>query len=506
MLVAAGIHALAGLAIAFPGLSFAAAPPAPAPASAPAPLPAVAKPTEKPLTAPRQLNLSVKPWTGDFDGMVERRMIRVLVPYSRTLYFNDRGRERGVTADTVRDFERYINKTMAARLGNRPITVVMIPVTRDRLLPDLNAGLGDIAAGNLTVTDSRLKLADFVAAQTSKPIRELVITGPRSPTLTTLDDLAGKTVHVRPSSSYHESLVALNNRFKQAGKPQMHLVLLPDALEDEDAMEMLNAGTLQILVVDDWKARTWAQILPKIKVHEDLAVREGSKIGWAFRKGSPQLNAVITDYYVNFIKKQGLAEYRLKQYMKVVKQISDNTNGAEIKRFQDTIAFFEKYGKAYHFDPLMLAAQGYQESQLNQDARSHVGAIGVMQLMPATGKELNVGSIKVTESNIHAGAKYLDQLMSKYFPDAKFSDTDRPLFAFASYNAGPGNIAKMRKEAKARGLDPDKWFNNVEIVVSERIGIETTTYVRNIYKYYAAYRLIEDAQAERSRAMKKVAK
>jgi membrane-bound lytic murein transglycosylase MltF len=129
-----------------------------------------------------------------------------------------------------------------------------------------------------------------------------------------------------------------------------------------------------------------------------------------------------------------------------------------------------------------------------------------MQLMPATGKELNVGSIKVTESNIHAGAKYLDQLMSKYFPDAKFSDTDRPLFAFASYNAGPGNIAKMRNEAKARGLDPDKWFNNVEVVVSERIGIETTTYVRNIYKYYAAYRLIEDAQAERTRAMEKVAK
>ena len=473
--------------------------------AAPAKAPAIPTPVEKPLGPPRQLNLSNKPWTGDFDGMLARRAIRVLVPYSRTLYFNDRGRERGVTADTVRDFERYINKTMADRLGKRPITVVMIPVTRDRMLSDLNAGLGDIAAGNLTVTDSRLKQADFVSGQLSKPIRELVITGPKSPTLATLDDLAGKSVHVRPSSSYHESLVALNNRFRQAGKPQMRLVLLPDALEDEDALEMLNAGTLQILVVDDWKARIWAQILPKIKIHENLAVREGSKIGWAIRKNSPQLNAVITDYYVNFIKKQGVGDYRLKQYMKVIKQISDNTNGAEIKRFQDTLAFFEKYGKAYHFDPLMLAAQGFQESQLNQNARSHVGAIGIMQVMPATGKELNVGSIKIAESNIHAGAKYLDQLMSRYFPDAKFSDTDRPLFAFASYNAGPGNIAKMRNEAKARGLDPDKWFNNVEIVVSERIGIETTTYVRNIYKYYAAYRLIEDAQAERERAMQKVA-
>ena len=142
----------------------------------------------------------------------------------------------------------------------------------------------------------------------------------------------------------------------------------------------------------------------------------------------------------------------------------------------------------------MLAAQGYQESQLDQNARSHVGAIGVMQIMPATGAELKVGDITITEPNIHAGAKYMDQLMTRYFPDAKFDETNRSLFAFASYNAGPGNIAQMRKEAAKRGLDPDKWFNNVEIVTAEKIGIETTTYVRNIYKYYVAYRLMLDVE------------
>jgi membrane-bound lytic murein transglycosylase MltF len=88
----------------------------------------------------------------------------------------------------------------------------------------------------------------------------------------------------------------------------------------------------------------------------------------------------------------------------------------------------------------------------------------------------------------------MDQLMSRYFPEANFSESVRPLFAFASYNAGPGNISKMRKEAAKRGLDPDKWFNNVELVVAEKIGMETTTYVRNIYKYYAAYKLITQAQ------------
>ena len=154
----------------------------------------------------------------------------------------------------------------------------------------------------------------------------------------------------------------------------------------------------------------------------------------------------------------------------------------------------------------MLAAQGYQESQLNQNAKSHVGAIGVMQLMPATGAEMKVGDIRLTEPNIHAGAKYMDQLMARYFPDARFTEEVRPLFAFASYNAGPGNIAKMRREAVKRGLNPDKWFNNVEIVTSERIGLETTAYVRNIYKYYTAYRLALDVQRAQRAARENVRK
>jgi len=479
----------------------------PAPLSPPAAsTPAASTPAAPAAAGVRQLNLGIKPWRGDFNAMMERRVIRVLVPYSRTLYFNDRGHERGVTADTVRDFERYINKMYADRLGKRPLTVVIIPVTRDRLLPNLEAGLGDIAAGNLTVTEERLKEADFVVAKDAKPTRELVITGPKSPALAKVDDLSGKTVHVRRNSSYYSSLTSLNQRFRQQGKPEIRVVLLPDALEDEDALEMLNAGVLQILVVDDWKARIWAQVLPNIKVHEDIAVREGGYVGWAFRKGSPQLQAVLTDFYVNFIKKQGIAAYRLKQYSVRIKQIHDNTDSADIKRFQQTVALFEKYGTQYRFDPLMLAAQGFQESRLDQKARSHVGAIGIMQLMPATGKELGVGNIAITESNIHAGAKYLDRLMAKYFSQAHFSDTDRSLFAFASYNAGPANIAKMRTEAQKRGLDPNIWFNNVEIVVAEKIGIETTTYVRNIYKYYVAYRLIAEVNAARTRAVETLRK
>jgi membrane-bound lytic murein transglycosylase MltF len=464
-------------------------------------------PQPKPASkqALRQLEISNKPWTGDFDQMLERRVIRVLVPYSRTLYFNDKGHERGITADTVRDFERWINKKYAKTLGKRSLTVVMIPTTRDKLLPEVAKGMGDIAAANLTVTEDRLKVVDFASAADWLAIKELVVIGPKSPAIGTTDDLSGKTVHVRKASSYYESLEALNGRFQKEGKAAVKIVLVPDALEDEDMMEMLNAGLLEAIIVDDWKAKMWAQVLPKIKVNEKVAVREGGKIGWAIRKRSSKLEVEILGFYQSYLKKEGVAAYRLKQYMSRIKQIKDPTATAEWKRFEETVALFEKYGQEYNFDPLMLAAQGYQESQLNQNAKSRVGAIGIMQVMPATGSELRVGDIKVTEPNIHAGAKYMDQLMTKYFPDANFGENDRSLFAFACYNAGPGNISRMRKEAAKRGLDPDKWFNNVEIVTAQKIGMETATYVRNIYKYYVAYKLQLEAREMARKAREQVA-
>jgi membrane-bound lytic murein transglycosylase MltF len=457
-----------------------------------------AAPAQKKAVAPakpaRQLSLQNEPWKGDFDQMLERRIIRVLAPYSRTLYFVDKARERGITAELVREFETYVNTRYKKQLGNRPLTVFLIPTTRERLLAGLAEGRGDIAAGNLTATEERLKLVDFVAPQDRKPVRELIVTGPASPALATLDDLSGKTVHVRKASSYYESVAALNDRLKKERKAPVKVVELPNALEDEDALEMLAAGLFELAVVDDWKALLWAQILPKIKVREDLVLRAEGHTGWAFRKDSPKLAGVLNDFYRGVLKKQRMIESRLAANEKRVKRMRNNTAGAEWKRFEATVRLFEKYGAKYHFDPLMLTAQGYQESRLRQDARSHVGAVGVMQIMPDTGKDLRVGDIHQIEPNIHGGAKYMDQLMTRYFPDANFSEQDRTLFAFASYNAGPGAISRMRGDAKKRGLDPDKWFDNVEVVVARRIGLETTTYVRNIYKYYVAYRLALDAQ------------
>ena len=450
---------------------------------------------------PRHLTIANKVWTGDFDKMLERRMIRVYAPFSRSLYFNDNGRERGIAVELVRDWERYLNIKYAKELAKRPLTIYILPATRDKLLPDLREGLADVAIGNLTVTEERLEEADFVPGDEGRrTINELVVTGPKSTEVKSLDDLSGKRVHVRKASSYYDSLQKLNERFKREGKPEVQLILVPDALEDEDLLEMLDAGLIELQVVDDWKAHMWAQALPKLKVRTDLVLRADAKTGWAIRKDSPKLAAEIDDFFRNWAMKQGVADYRMRVYMSRVKELKDPTTSAEYKRFQTTLALFKKYGNQYGFDPLMLAAQGYQESQLNQNAKSNVGAIGVMQLMPATGEQMKVGDIHLTEANIHAGTKYMDQLLAKNFADAQFSEGNRPLFAFAAYNCGPGNVAKARKEAEKRGLDPNKWFNNVELVIAQQIGTQTTTNVRKIYKYYVAYKLTFDAQAESQKA------
>ena len=464
---------------------------------APPTLAAEAPPAQK---KPRALPTGAKEFKVDFDGMVERRVIRVLVPYSRTLFFNDKGRAHGLTADFVKDFERYINEKYQKQLGKRPITVIIVPTTRDKLLKNVVDGLGDIAAGVLTATDERRTIVDFFVPPDHPPMSEVVLTGPKSPAINTADDLAGKTVHVRKSSSFYESLIALNDRFMKEGKPAANLVLVPDALEDEDMMEMLDAGVLQAIVVDDILAKMWAPVLPKIKINEEAVLRSGALSGWAIRKDSPRLREILGEFYFNAVKKVNPIGARLAQYRKRIKQLKDPTGSADYKRFESTLGLFRKYGEKYGFDPLMLAAQGYQESLLDQKAKSHVGALGIMQIMPATGSEMKVGDITLAEPNVHAGAKYMDQLMTKYFPDAKFSEVDRSLFAFASYNTGPGNISRMRKAAEKRGLDPDLWFNNVELVTAEKIGIETTTYVRNIFKYYVAYKLMFDIQEAQKKA------
>jgi membrane-bound lytic murein transglycosylase MltF len=440
----------------------------------------------------------VQPFKGDLDGMTKRRVVRVLTVQNPILYFVDRGREVGIVYETIKAFEKHLND----KLGNKLVIVhcVAIPVARDQLIPRLLAGEGDIAAAALTVTPARKAKVDF-SDPTATGVREVLVTGSNAPPVASVDDLSGKEVYVRPSSSYAEHIGRLNARLKEAGKPPVTILSAPEVLEDGDILEMVNAGLVPATVVDDFMADLYVQVFPNLRKHADIASPPGD-IAWAFRKGSPKLAAAVNGFLKTHTAGTLAGNVLINKYLKTTKWVKDARSDEDRRRFTAMVDLFRKYSSRYAFDHLLMAAQGYQESGLDQARRSHVGAIGVMQVMPATARDkaVNIPDIEVLESNIHAGIKYNRWVVDHFFNDPALTPLNKQLLAFASYNAGPGRVAKLRAEAKASGLDPNKGFSNVELVAAKRIGRETVTYVSNIYKYYLAYQLMTQAGQARAKA------
>jgi membrane-bound lytic murein transglycosylase MltF len=444
-----------------------------------------------------------KPFTGDFDALVKRRSIRVGVTFNRTHYFIDKGQERGLTFEALKLFEKDLNDDL--KTGNLKVHVVIVPMPRNLLYPALSSGKIDMVAAMVTVRPELEKLAAF-SDPTRTNVSEVVVTGPGAPPIATLDDLAGQEVFVRKGSIYDESLVRLNEQLKARGKPAVIIDQAPDELEDDDVLEMVNAGLVPITIVDDYLAEFWSKVFTSIKVHRDLTVRSGGSLAVAFRKENPQLREVVNKWLRKHGKGDGFRNTVERRYLDNVKYAKNAAADAERQKLEAVVAMFKKYGAQYDIDYLLMAAQGYQESTLDQEVKSPVGAIGVMQVMPPTGKELNVGDISKVDANIHAGVKYMRFMMDQYFKDDPMDPLNKGLMTFASYNAGPGRIRQLRAETKKRGLDPNVWFGNVERVASERIGRETVTYVSNIYKYYITYKLLTEQRERRDAAKASVAK
>jgi membrane-bound lytic murein transglycosylase MltF len=289
---------------------------------------------------------------------------------------------------------------------------------------------------------------------------------------------------------------------KAAGKPPVDIVPGDENLEDEDILEMVNAGLIDTTVVDSYLATFWQQIYTNIRPHPELKLRDNSEIAWAIRKDSPQLKASLDAFVAKNKVGTAMGNMILRRYLQNTKWARNATSADSMKRFEDLSKYFKKYSEQYKFEWLLLVAQGFQESGLDQNIRSPVGAIGVMQVMPTTAgdRNVNIKDIHLVEPNIQAGAKYMRFLVNQYFDEPGIDNLNRHLFAFAAYNGGPNRIARLRREAAARGLDPDKWFNNVELLAAEQIGRETVQYVSNIYKYYVAYKLVLERSEQRDAA------
>jgi membrane-bound lytic murein transglycosylase MltF len=445
---------------------------------------------EPPQPGPPEIEPLVEVWTGDLDGMIERRKVRALVPYSRTFFFLDEGgNQRGLSHSFMEAFEDHLNQQLGR--GHMRVQVVYIPVTRDRLIPWLLDGRGDVIAADLTVTQSRADRVVFTEPL-ARNVSEVLVSGPRARPIESVEDLAGRTVFVRPESSFFESLTELNQRFAREGQTLMTLEPAPGHFEVGDVLEMVNSGVVDHAVTDDHLADFWARVLPNISVHHDIVLREGADIAFAVRPDSPELKAMLDEFLSGHRAGTLFGNVTFERYLQDTRWVMREGQEAQMARFRRKADLFRLFGDQYELDWLLLIAQAYQESGLDQSARSPAGAIGVMQLLPTTGAEMDVGDINQLANNIHAGARYLRWMIDRYYADEPMSDDERLLFALASYNAGPRRVRQMRQQARQEGLDPNIWFDNVEHIAARIIGRETVQYVSSIYKYHIAFRLIAE--------------
>ncbi len=446
------------------------------------------------------ISQNIKPWVGDFEQMLERRQIRALVVYNKLMYFLDGAKQHGGSYDSLQQLGEFINKKY--KLGARKMNIIYVPVTRDKIIQYLNDGIGDIAAANLTITPERLAQVNF-SDPLGSGISEVLVTGPNAPEISELADLSGETIHVRKSSSYYTHLNKINDQLKANEMDLIILKLVDENLEDSDLLEMVNAGLLPMVFVDDHKARFWESIFTNLTVREDIHLTVGGSIGWAYRKNSPTFGKILSQYVAANKKGTLIGNTIYNRYLKNNKWVKEAYSANDIEKMTALRDLFQQYGEKFGFDWLMLISLAYQESGLDQSVKSQSGAVGVMQMLPTTAKDPNVAidDIHEIENNVHAGAKYLRFIRDRYFNDADITELNQTLLAFASYNAGPNRIASLRKETAERGLDPNVWFGNVEHIVARKIGRETVQYVGNIYKYYIAYKLLDEQQGDRDNAI-----
>ena len=446
----------------------------------------------------------LRDWTGDFDGLQERKLVRFLVTYNRTNFFVQDGQERGFEYELIQQFEDFLNEDLGK--GEQPFAVVMLPVPFEQLIPRLQAGEGDVIAAGLTITPERSELIDFSDPYLPQ-VNEIVVAAEGADAPGRLEDLAGRTVHVSAGRTYAGHLRALSERLEADGMARIEVVEVDPRLETEDVLQLVNAELVELTVADDHIARIWADKLPKIVLRDDLAVHVGGGIGWALRQDSPKLKAKLDAFMAQHERGTLLGNILFDRYFKDDSWISNPLapeQQLELARYAD---YFIEYGRSYDFDWRLIAALAFQESRLNPRTKSKAGAVGLMQIKPSTAAEpaIALPDVHDVETNVHAGVKYLDYLRRRYFDQPEIAPAAQVDFTLAAYNAGPRRVAEMRRRAEERDLDPNVWFRNVELVAFDEFSRETVDYVANINKYYVAYRMSDERLRSRGEAIDELA-
>jgi membrane-bound lytic murein transglycosylase MltF len=427
-------------------------------------------------------------WIGGLDSMIERRRIRALVPYSRMHYYVDGTERSGLSYDAMQALEAFINERIDSR---HRVQIVFIPTTRDQLLPSLLQGYGDIIATGLTNTPQRQQVVDFSTPLISNT-EEIIVSGPTSRLQRDTTALLQTPIYVRSSSSYYEHLMEINDSLAQLEQAQLNIRLLDEQVEDEHLLAMVDEGLIPATLIERNLAEFWSQTLDGLQLHENHILFRGGEVGYAIRKDSPKLKALLDQFVRQNRKGTLMGNILFNRYLQDTSYLAKAYSTAIRERILLTRDLFVKYGKQYELDWLILAALGYQESRLQQSVKSAAGAVGIMQVRPTTAMDpnVNISNIYNLEENIHAGTKYLRYLIDHHYVHPDIDSLNAGLFALAAYNAGPYRIAQLRKAAARQGYDANIWFNNVEIIAAQQIGQETVQYVSNIFKFYTSYRAL----------------
>ena len=463
-----------------------------------------ASPIMSPDEPPASSNSMVLPTnfgrrTGDLDEMVKQRNIRALVILNPIGFFYDKGQPRGVMYEALEEFQKFANQKL--NTGKLNVKVTFLPMRLDQIEAALTEGVGDMIASGIVVTPEREKRVAF-STPIQTDVTQIIVTRTSQDQLSTLADLSGKEVYANPLTTYYQNLQKANEQLQNSGKAPMILKAADKNLMDDDLVQMVNAGLIPATATTKQRADLWSQVLDHIQPHPDLVIASGTQLAWVMRKNNPQFKQLVDEFVQSHAVGTSFGSTLLRRYLQNTKWVSNSTSAEEMRKFQANLELFQKYAGEYNFDYLMVAAQGYQESLLDQNKKNPSGAVGIMQVIPknAAASPINIANVATADGNIHAGVKMLRNIEDTYFNDPKIDSVNKTLFVFASYNAGPNRIVRLRKEASDMGLDPNVWFGNVELVAAKDIGQETITYVSNIYKYYVAYKLAVQQRELREKA------
>jgi len=433
-------------------------------------------------------------YRGGLESVLERRYLRVLTSRSSFDYFLHQGGVGGFQYEMVRAFVQHLNRKYKQGRNELDIQFELLPVSSDQLIPQLLEGRGDMIAARLTITPSRENRVRFSIPY--RKVDEVVVTSLDPLPFQELEDLAGFRFAVRETSSYHDSLLAFNRRLTEKGLAPVEILIVPEAIETEAILQRLALGEYEFTVVDSLLSESAAAVFEGLVPLPLLKLREGGELAWATDPRHELLMREIDTFLPQYREGSLLGNMAKRAYFEIHEDLRLRLIQQAPKELSPYDSLFRKYAEKFAFDWRLLAAVAYQESKFDQKTRNRSGATGIFQIKPMTAQEKYIAIPEISgplnvENNIHAGVKYLAWIKGRYFEVVdEMSESNRIRMMLAAYNAGPARLIKARAHAAKMGLDPNRWFRNVELALLDMKKREPVKYVSEVNKRYVSYLLL----------------